>query len=427
MNFRIQAVLLVFLMLIMTLPGCGKKNISGSASPEENKISAKLLLKSGTKHLESRDLKSARRDLETAARLNPEDPGIFVALGDVYDELYMLKEAEAAFRTAIKLSPDNFDAHWAFGMILYQMNRYGQAENALKTAIGLNTSCGKAFYDLGHIYLRQGKVEEAEKAYLNSIRIEPNNPCTYTGMAEFLIHQKKYEKAAETLQKGLEVNSARIKNGEIKSEEGHLRSALANVYRETKKYDRAEKQIRLAIKADPTVVNSYYVMGELMKDMGKLDEAVLWLDKALKINPYDPSLLTTMADIEGKRNRLASSEEIYNKALALSPQDIVTQHSIHMGLGEIALLKKNYDKAAMELEAAVKIRPDYTPGLYSLARTYALMSNEEACCKNLTTLSNIDRGRIDAAVSDPAFKSYRKKDWFNELVRGKILEEPVKN
>ncbi|MCD6309694.1 MAG: tetratricopeptide repeat protein [Candidatus Eremiobacteraeota bacterium] len=408
--------LLLFIMLLSVLCAC-QKEIENSKSPSgDNRKAASMLLKSGIKHLEERDLLSARRDLESAARLNPEDPGIFVALGDVYDELYLLKEAEAAFRTAISLSPKNPEAHWAFGMIFYQMDKYRQAENALKTALRLDTACSKAYYDLGHIYLRQGKISEAEKAYKNSIKIGPDNPCAYIGMGEFLIYRGRLDEAKKILDMALVVNEKAIKDGKTKSEEGHIRTALAKVLVEKKDFENAEKQAYLAIKADPGVAGSYYVMGELKRDTGNLDESASWLEKAIKINPYDISFFVTLADIETRRNRMKRAEELYKKAMSMNPQEKQTLHSIQLGLGEIALSGKDYKNAKDRLEHAWRLVPESSKANYLLAEAYAALEKEGSCRKILTGLAKRDPGRIEKAFRDPAFEKYHNENWFKNLL-----------
>ena len=86
-------------------------------------------------------------------------------------------------------------------------------------------------------------------------------------------------------------------------------------------YDEAIEQCKKAIKVDPEFGNPYNDIGAYFVEMGKFEEAILWLKKALTAARYEPKHyphfnLGRIYEIQG--NWTEAMEE-YKKALELFP------------------------------------------------------------------------------------------------------------
>lgn len=89
-----------------------------------------------------------------------------------------------------------------------------------------------------------------------------------------------------------------------------------------------EKAIELchrAIEIDPDFGNPYNDIGSYMIALGNLDEAILWLRKAMVARRYEP------------------------------------RHYPHMNLAKVYLLKGQHRDALVEVENAIRLAPDYRP------------------------------------------------------------------
>lgn len=89
-----------------------------------------------------------------------------------------------------------------------------------------------------------------------------------------------------------------------------------------------EKAIELCLKAieiDPEFGNPYNDIGSYLIALGRLDEAVPWLKKAITAKRYEP------------------------------------RHYPHMNLARVYLMKGQYKDALLELENAIRLAPDYKP------------------------------------------------------------------
>ncbi len=104
------------------------------------------------------------------------------------------------------------------------------------------------------------------------------------------------------------------------------------------RYDAAITECKNAIAVDPDFGNPYNDIGSYLIKLGKLDEALPWLEKALAVERYEP------------------------------------RHFPHMNLGRLYLAKGDQLKAASEFGKALAIEPRYRPARFALAALSAQLN-----------------------------------------------------
>ena len=88
----------------------------------------------------------------------------------------------------------------------------------------------------------------------------------------------------------------------------------------------------------------------------RLPEAELELTKALSVAPRDLPALKLLAFVRFRLGRVADAREAYKAALAIAPDDA----AVRLNLGLLALKLAWFEEAAVELEAATRLRVDDT-------------------------------------------------------------------
>lgn len=104
------------------------------------------------------------------------------------------------------------------------------------------------------------------------------------------------------------------------------------------KYEEAMAECHKAIGVDPDFGNPYNDIGAYLIELGKLDEAIPWLEKAICAKRYDSYCFP------------------------------------HLNLGRIWEKKGDYFKAMASYESALRANPDYTLARMSLRKLQALMN-----------------------------------------------------
>jgi type IV pilus biogenesis/stability protein PilW len=135
----------------------------------------------GLNQFASGDYLQARRSLEQAIALAPNQASYHNALGLVYLQLGQLPQAEQAFREALRLYRDFPDAHNNLGVTLAQQGQWEAAIAAFEQVLqfpAYNTP-EIIYHNLGWAYYNLGKYPEAEAALSAALRLNPKLPLTH--------------------------------------------------------------------------------------------------------------------------------------------------------------------------------------------------------------------------------------------------------
>ncbi len=99
----------------------------------------------------------ARRELEAAQRLRPDDADVLNLLGLVYFKTNAFPEAEVIYRRLINENPNVFILHSNLGLILFKQGKHDEAEQFLGRAVELRPNYAKSHLYLGLLYRQKRK------------------------------------------------------------------------------------------------------------------------------------------------------------------------------------------------------------------------------------------------------------------------------
>jgi uncharacterized protein (AIM24 family) len=99
----------------------------------------------------------ARRELESAQRLRPDDADVLNLLGLVYFKTNAFPEAEVIYRRLIAENPNVFILHSNLGLILFKQGKQDEAEHYLLRAVELRPNYAKSHLYLGLLYRQKKK------------------------------------------------------------------------------------------------------------------------------------------------------------------------------------------------------------------------------------------------------------------------------
>jgi uncharacterized protein (AIM24 family) len=99
----------------------------------------------------------ARRELESAQKLRPDDPDVLNLLGLVYFKTNAFPEAEVIYRRLAKENPNVFILHSNLGLILFKQGKLDEAEHYLLRAVELRPNYAKSHLYLGLLYRQRKK------------------------------------------------------------------------------------------------------------------------------------------------------------------------------------------------------------------------------------------------------------------------------
>jgi uncharacterized protein (AIM24 family) len=100
----------------------------------------------------------ARRELESAQKLRPDDPDVLNLLGLVYFKTNAFPEAEVIYRRLTKENSNVFILHSNLGLILFKQGKLDEAEQYLLRAVELRPNYAKSHLYLGLLYRQRKKL-----------------------------------------------------------------------------------------------------------------------------------------------------------------------------------------------------------------------------------------------------------------------------
>ncbi|HEY5609821.1 MAG TPA: tetratricopeptide repeat protein, partial [Thermoanaerobaculia bacterium] len=103
----------------------------------------------------------ARRELEGAQRMRPDDPDVLNLLGLVYFKTSAFPEAEVIYRRLANENDNVFILHSNLGLILFKQGKRDEAEKHLLKAIELRPNYSKSHLYLGLLYKQRKKYDLA--------------------------------------------------------------------------------------------------------------------------------------------------------------------------------------------------------------------------------------------------------------------------
>jgi uncharacterized protein (AIM24 family) len=117
----------------------------------------------GRELFQEQDLEAARKELEAALRLRPNDGDVLNLLGLIYFKGNFHEEAERIYRKLLVSNPDVFILHSNLGLVLFKQTKLEEAEKELLRSIDLKPNYTKSHLYLGLLYKQKGKLGLAQE------------------------------------------------------------------------------------------------------------------------------------------------------------------------------------------------------------------------------------------------------------------------
>lgn len=159
-----------------------------------------------------------------------------------------------------------------------------------------------AHQNLGNAYLRSGKLKEAVHHHRACLRINPANSRAYNNLAAALVKMGKFDEAVSCFEKALQLDPGYVEA------ENNLRKTV--VYRhlrsgkdleERGNYQAAIEQYQEILSRYPEHPLAHYQIAVILGREGKVDEALVWLQRALQNGFRDWSAIQTSEHLKEVR------------------------------------------------------------------------------------------------------------------------------
>ncbi len=294
--------------------------------------------------MEVRQYDKALGQFELLIAREPENTDVLYALGLLYLQSNRLEESETLFRKLSGQEHLTDSANYYLGRIAEEKRNYDEAG-----AWYQGVHKGEHYFDaqvrLAMLLARGGRVDSA-RDHLRSIRPQSAQQGLILIQAEgdMLIQVEEYEAAIAVYTEALgdrydaDLLYARAmaaeKIGRMDVLEADLRTILQRepehaqalnalgytLADTTDRYDEAYDLIKKALELRPTDFYILDSMGWVLYRLGRLDEAIEYLRKALSIR-QDPEIAAHLGEVLWVRGEREQAKEVWEAALQQTPED----------------------------------------------------------------------------------------------------------
>jgi len=338
----VSALLLTALSLCFLFPA---SVLARQDSPPNPKTRESVLL-TAKAQLARGDLEDAEASLWTVLTNNPNDDEALTLLGTIRGQKQRYAEADALFRRALQINPNSLPAHRGLASTLIAEDRMDEAIEQCKAAMELAPEDLGLKVEIARLYAGRGQFQQG----LTVLQTIPANRFPIEAIPV---------KAASLLALGRSSETMHLAEQAKSSSSTELE--LAEVFLDANLPDEALRSLAFAdanLKRRPA--RFYYLQGRAFHATGRQEAALGSLRQALAADPHSADTLVAIAELYAGRSQHADAVAELQKALALSPDNVVVlRHLV------VEATKADNGQAALDAASTLASRsPDNPDDLY---------------------------------------------------------------
>lgn len=208
----------------------------------------------------------------------------------------------------------------------------------------------------------KGQHEQC-KEILRKLSLErPTFPETFLKLAKIAFQEQKFEEALEPFYASLKLYP---KNTDA---EANLGVTLANLGR----LDDAIIHLNKAIQIDPKKSPAHHSLASLLQKQGKPDQALVHYNKAIELGLQTAQIYYDLAGLWSTKGDLNKALSYYVKSLQVNPRDA----KVHNLVAAIFFRQRKWNDAIKHYEQSLKIKPDQITALNNISWIYSTKLND---------------------------------------------------
>jgi tetratricopeptide (TPR) repeat protein len=317
------------------------------------------------------DVEGARRSIEAALELHPENPAALGALARLHlrrNDFAAYAKARQREAEAYKAGPEAAEAWLEAGRVLRdQLGKPTDARRCFERASAADPRNAAALRGLAALLTAEGQLAEARAALEKQLELmeEPTaKAVVLTDLARSL-----WEKPGDA-----DAAIARLDEAlELAPDYLPAVVTMADVYYREQQWAEAERRLLQAVrrmKGQPgEMAQLYHRLGEVYEKLGRLDEGYRHLQEAERMMPGQLLIRLAMGEnrFQAKKWREATAylQELAGHADAQKYPLEVAEGLSHAGEAEVRL--KRPERAVLLYQAALRLVPDHRPSLRAMS------------------------------------------------------------
>ena len=413
-------------------------------------------------------------------------------LARIYQELSKPSKAIVIYEKITDRIGYDYDVLRRMYEIYYEYQEYEKCADVLKAVLQLDPYDGEIIEQLAMLYIRQDKYQEAKDIYEELLRLNPNNKEMQTELVKIYFYQDETDKAFEQFGRIIGKDSLgfreKLQVGELYynqiSKDPNSLSIAKNIFSNLQnnypsewlpyyylgaiylnednqsmsvdQFNRAvevadtsldahvqigltyynmgesveaEKVLRQGLLVDASDFRLNYLLGLALQAQGRTGEAVGYYEISSESNPQDINVLSAMALAYNTLGNYDKSNEAYEKALRIDPNNPLILNNYAYNLSERG---EKLDKALEMATIAIDVEPENASYLDTIGWIYFKLKKYKLAEKYIRKSLSINAGSavVNDHLGDVYLEMGEKKDavtYWKKALELSPEDEKIKN
>lgn len=360
------------------------------ADPSTRALALSML---GTIRLQQGKYQECTQFLTQALKLNPDLPGTWTTLGNVYALENKPGQARTSFERALKLAPSNNNARYDLAKLEAAQHNYQKSldiarpiipqlqksddgllllatdygflgeKEALKESVqawqDLPAPSDESSLEFGRILARGGMTSEAKSIFesIESRNAGRTSPALAENLARSYLEMGDLNGAERNFQTALSLHPACAACDQglaaIAERQGNTEKALAYLLK--------AKQL------EPENPEVLFEFGRVCLERNLIDDALPALTKAASLEPDRDNYIYVLASANVARGDLPQAAKLLKGLIGKHPADPILNYA----MGTVYYLQGSYPEAETSLKQSLEEQPDQVAASYYLSLTYS--------------------------------------------------------
>ncbi|NBB93141.1 MAG: tetratricopeptide repeat protein [Gammaproteobacteria bacterium] len=307
-------------------------------------------------------------------------------LGDVALAHDLVSVARHAYTNAISLRESRQEWHYLLGLIELGEDRPESAIERFGYALELYPDDYAARVHRGRAHLALGQLDAAARDFGVARDLAPQHAAALAGLGRVALEREEFEQAVSLFNAALErapgSNRLYYQLGRAFRGLGEVEQARRSMARsgdiEVPVPDPVLGQVQLLSRS----AQFYHELALSEADRGRLDAAIPLLERALELEPDNPSFLRDLGDALARQGRMEPARQRFQRWAELAPDDLEPWFY----LGQLGEMQGDLGRATEAYEAALEREPADLDARAALARISLFLGDAGSAASSFESL-----------------------------------------
>ncbi len=303
--------------------------------------------------------------LTKARECDPNNPLVYIALGDAYNKQGVIPLANQNYQKALELSPKDIETQLKVARAFLKNRQYKEAVEAYRNAVKIDSTQFDPYFEAGKIFYRAKLWKEAAQFLNKATRLKPNHVESASMYAQALSSAEIWSEAVKAGTIAVKLDSSNAENWR----------SYAYALVETQDYKNALLAFNVLERRNAVKPEDYAKLSTALFRAGQEDKALEVGLKAIQADSTNCDPYFNLGFIYMKKQDYTNAAKMFERKIACDPRSLTAY--INAGSSYMQA-PKNLPRARELFVKAIELKPDFLQAKIWLARYYAEVDSVSA-------------------------------------------------